>query len=178
MSEQTSKKYLAFMLGDEKYAVNVKNVREILELTNITHIPCTYDFMRGVINLRGSVVPVIDMRLKFNMAATEKTINTCIIVIETKIEDDLIIIGALADSVLEVIDLNQSQIEPPPRIGTKIDTNFIMGVGKHEEEFIIILDMQKIFSEKDISESILDVKKDLSEQETSSIPETVGANLK
>ncbi len=178
MSEQTSKQYLAFMLGDEKYAVNVKNVREILELTNITHIPCTYDFMRGVINLRGSVVPVIDMRLKFNMAATEKTINTCIIVIETKIEDDLIIIGALADSVLEVIDLNQSQIEPPPRIGTKIDTNFIMGVGKHEEEFIIILDMQKIFSEKDISESILDVKKDLSEQETSSIPETVGANLK
>ena len=171
MSEQTIKQYLTFMLGDERYAVNVKNVREILELTNITQIPCTYEFMRGVINLRGSVVPVIDMRLKFDMSATEKTIDTCIIVIETKIKDDLIVIGALADSVQEVIDLEQSQIEPPPGIGTKIDTNFILGVGKYEDEFIIILDMAKVFSEKDISELLKDVNKDLSEQETSPIPE-------
>ncbi len=170
MSEQSTKQYLTFMLGDEQYAVNVKNVREILELTNITQIPCTYEFMRGVINLRGSVVPVIDMRLKFDMSATEKTIDTCIIVIETKIEDDLIVIGALADSVQEVIDLEQSQIEPPPGIGTKIDTNFILGVGKYEDEFIIILDMAKVFSEKDISELLKDVNKDLSEQETSPIP--------
>ncbi len=171
MSEQSTKQYLTFMLGDEQYAVNVKNVREILELTNITQIPCTYEFMRGVINLRGSVVPVIDMRLKFDMPATEKTIDTCIIVIETKIKDDLIVIGALADSVQEVIDLEQSQIEPPPGIGTKIDTNFILGVGKYEDEFIIILDMAKVFSEKDISELLKDVNKDLSEQETSPIPE-------
>ena len=171
MSEQSTKQYLTFMLGDEQYAVNVKNVREILELANITQIPCTYEFMRGVINLRGSVVPVIDMRLKFDMAATEKTIDTCIIVIETKIEDDLIVIGALADSVLEVIDLDQNQIEPPPGIGTKIDINFILGVGKYEDEFIIILDMAKVFSEKDISELLKDVNKDLSEQETSPIPE-------
>ena len=138
--------YLTFRLSDEVFAVDISKVREVLDFTTVTKVPRTPEFMRGVINLRGSVVPVVDMRLKFGMEKTEKTVNTCVIITEVALEGERIIIGALADSVQEVIDLEPGQIEPPPRIGTKLRIEFIKGMGKRDERFIIILDIDKIFT--------------------------------
>jgi len=138
--------YLTFRLAQETFAVDVAKVREILDFVAITKVPQTPDFMRGVINLRGSVVPVVDMKLKFGMEPTEKTVNTCIIVLEVTIENETTIVGALADSVQEVVELDPSQIEPPPRIGMKLNIDFIKGMGKLNDEFVIILDTDQIFS--------------------------------
>jgi purine-binding chemotaxis protein CheW len=143
--------YLTFKLSDEVFALDVAKVREILEITTITKVPQTPDFMRGVINLRGSVVPVIDMRLKFGMSATEQTVNTCIIVVEINMDGDITVLGALADSVQEVVELQPESIEAAPHIGTKPNTEFIRGMGKHDGSFIIILDVDKVFSSDEIS---------------------------
>lgn len=146
-----SRQYLTFSLDDEIFAVDVAKVREILEFSTITKVPQTPGFMRGVINLRGSVVPVIDMRLKFGMAETERTVNTCIIVVEIASGDETIVLGMLADSVQEVFEMEPGSIEPAPRIGMKLDTSFIMGMGKHDEQFIIILDIDQVFSGNELS---------------------------
>lgn len=138
--------YLTFKLGDEVFALDISQVREVLDFTTVTKVPRTPEFMRGVINLRGSVVPIVDMRLKFGMSKTEKTVNTCMIIVEIVLDGERLIVGALADSVQEVIELDPGQIEPPPRIGTKLNTEFIRGMGKREENFIIILEVDKIFS--------------------------------
>lgn len=143
--------YLTFKLGDEIFALDISKVREVLDYTNITRVPRTPEFMRGVINLRGSVVPVVDMRLKFGMTKTEQTVNTCIIIAEISIDGDTTVLGALADSVQEVIDLGAEQIEPAPRIGTRLRTDFIRGMGKRDEQFVIILDIDKIFSADELS---------------------------
>ncbi|MDD2319864.1 MAG: chemotaxis protein CheW [Geobacteraceae bacterium] len=144
--DKENRQYLTFKLEQETFAVDVAKVREILDFVSITKVPQTPDFMRGVINLRGSVVPVVDMKLKFGMEATEKTVNTCIIVLEVFFENETTIVGALADSVQEVVELDPSQIEPPPRIGMKLSIDFIKGMGKLNEEFVIILDTDRIFS--------------------------------
>ncbi|MHB8057497.1 MAG: chemotaxis protein CheW [Desulfuromonadaceae bacterium] len=144
--ELQTTQYLTFNLSDEVFAVDVGRVREILEITSITKVPQTPEFMRGVINLRGSVVPVIDMRLKFGMSETERTVNTCIVVVEVDMDGENIVLGALADSVQEVIEMESSQIEAAPHIGTHLNTDFIKGMGKHEGRFVMILDIDKIFS--------------------------------
>jgi purine-binding chemotaxis protein CheW len=143
--------YLTFKLADEIFALDVAKVREILEQTTITKVPQTPDFMRGVINLRGSVVPVIDMRLKFGMSATQQTVNTCIIVAEVQMDDEVIVLGALADSVQEVIEMAPEQIEAAPHIGTRLNTDFIKGMGKHDGRFIMILDIDKIFTNEELA---------------------------
>ncbi len=143
--------YLTFKLEDEIFALDISKVREVLDFTAVTKVPQTPDFMLGVINLRGSVVPVVDMRLKFGMTRTEKTVNTCIIIVEIDIEGEITIIGALSDSVQEVLDLEPDQIEPAPRIGTRLKTKFIKGMGKKDEQFIIILDIDKIFSADELA---------------------------
>ncbi|MDD5007912.1 MAG: chemotaxis protein CheW [Syntrophorhabdaceae bacterium] len=146
-----TRQYLTFQLGSEIFAIDVSNVREILEFTTVTKVPQTPEFMRGVINLRGSVVPVLDMRLKFGMSVTEKTVNTCIIVVEVSFEGETTIIGALVDSVQEVFELEPDQIEPAPKIGTQLRTEFIRGMGKRDDQFIIILDADKVFSSEELS---------------------------
>lgn len=146
-----TRQYLTFKLAEEIFAVDVAKVREILEFTSITKVPQTPEFMRGVINLRGSVVPVMDMRLKFGMPETEKTVNTCIIVVEVNHEGETIVIGALADSVQEVFELEPEQIEPAPRIGSRLNTDFILGMGKHDGAFIMILDIDRTFSSQEIA---------------------------
>ena len=147
MSEiSAATQYLTFTLAEEVYAVDVGRVREILEISSITKVPQSPEFMRGVINLRGNVVPVIDMRVKFGMSATERTINTCIIVVEVKMGDEVVILGSLADSVQEVIEMEPSQIEAAPHLGTQLNTSFIKGMGKHDDRFVIILDVDRIFS--------------------------------
>ena len=138
--------YLTFTLVEEVFAVDVARVREILEITSITKVPQVPDFMRGVINLRGCVVPVIDLRLKFGMPETAQTVNTCIIVVEVMMDGESIVLGALADSVQEVIEMEPSQIEAAPHIGTHLKTEFLKGMGKHNERFVMILDIDKVFS--------------------------------
>ncbi len=143
--------YLTFKLGDEIFALDISKVREVLDFTTVTKVPRTPDFMRGVINLRGSVVPVVDMRLKFGMTMTDKTVNTCIIITEISLDGDTTVLGALADSVQEVIDLEPDQIEPAPRIGTRLKTDFIRGMGKRDDHFIMILDIDRVFSAEELS---------------------------
>ena len=143
--------YLTFKLADEVFSLDVAKVREILEFTAITKVPQTPDFMRGVINLRGSVVPVIDLRLNFGLTCTEQTVNTCIIVVEVNLDGEVIVLGALADSVQEVVEMEPGLIEPPPNIGTKLNTAFIKGMGKIDNAFVMILDIDKVFSCNDLA---------------------------
>ena len=135
-----------FMLSNEIYGIEISKVREVMDFKKITIVPKTPDFMKGVINLRGGVVPVIDLRLKFGMEETEKTVDTCIIIVDISVDGEQTFIGALADSVKEVITLEAENIEPAPKIGTKLDTDFIKGMGKLNEEFVIVLDIEKIFT--------------------------------
>jgi purine-binding chemotaxis protein CheW len=146
-----TRQYLTFKLGNEVFATDVAKVREVLDLTPITAIPRTPDFMAGVINLRGSVVPVVDLRQCFGMSKTENTRNTCIVVVEVLLDSESIVIGALADSVEEVIDLEPEQIEPAPRIGAHIRTDFIRGMGKRDTQFIMILDIDRVFSAEELA---------------------------
>lgn len=147
ISEATGiQQYLTFQLNQETFAVEVGKVREILDVSTITKVPQTPGYVRGVINLRGGVVPVIDLRQRFGMPRAEDTVNTCIIVVEVSAGGESIILGTLADSVQEVFDLDSDQIEPAPRIGIKLDTEFVKGMGKHSGGFIIILDIDKLFS--------------------------------
>jgi purine-binding chemotaxis protein CheW len=146
-----TRQYLTFKLGNEVFATDVAKVREVLDLTTITKIPRTPDFMSGVINLRGSVVPVVDLRLCFEMTKTESTRNTCIVVVEVLLDNESTVIGALTDSVEEVIDLEPDQIQPAPRIGTQIRTDFIKGMGKRDTQFIMILDIDRVFSAEELA---------------------------
>jgi len=146
-----TRQYLTFRLSNETFAIDVAKVREVLDLTTITAIPRTPEFMSGVINLRGSVVPVVDLRLCFEMTKTESTRNTCIVVVEVLLDGESTVIGALADSVEEVIDLEPDQIQPAPRIGTQIRTDFIRGMGKRDAQFIMILDIDRVFSADELA---------------------------
>jgi purine-binding chemotaxis protein CheW len=138
--------YLTFKLEDEVFALDISKVREVLDFTTITKVPKTPDFMRGVINLRGSVVPVVDLKLKFGMNRTEKMVNTCIIITEVTVDGETAVLGALADSVKEVMDIESDHIEPAPAIGTQLNTEYIKGMGKQNDRFFIILDIDKVFS--------------------------------
>lgn len=146
VSTAGSTQYLTFKLEEETFALVVSKVREILDFTTVTKVPQTPEFMRGVINLRGSVVPVMDLRLKFGMTATEKTVSTCVVVVETLLDNENMVLGVLADSVQEVIDLETDQIEPAPRIGSKLNTDFILGMGKRDDQFMMILDIDQVFT--------------------------------
>ncbi|MBI5640134.1 MAG: chemotaxis protein CheW [Nitrospirae bacterium] len=151
--EETTQ-YLTFRLDEEIFAIDISQVREVLDLTTVTRIPRTPDFMRGVINLRGNVVPVVDMRLKFGMPMTEKTVNTCIIIVEIAAEGGSAVLGALADSVQEVIDLESEQIESVPKFGTALEVECIKGMGKRDGRFIMILDIDRIFSDGEIASTL------------------------
>ncbi len=142
--------YLTFRVGDEVFALDVFQVREVLDLITITKVPRSPEFMRGVINVRGSVVPVVDLRLKFGLSKTENSMDTRIIVMDLFLDDENTIIGALADSVHEVMELDLSQIEPPPKIGMRWRTEFIRGIGKHDGQFIIILDIDRVFTSEEL----------------------------
>ena len=142
--------FLTFTLDEEQYAVDVAKVREVLEYTKVTRVPRMPEFMCGVINLRGSVVPVIDLRLKFGLPAAEKTINTSIVVMEINLADEILVLGALTDSVKEVIDMEPKDIEPAPKIGARLNTEFIKGMGKKNDNFVIILDIDRVFSSDDV----------------------------
>lgn len=168
--------YLTFRLDEETFALDVRQAREVLDLTSITRMPGTPEFVRGVINVRGNVVPVVDLKVKFRFrqavqqkkdasakedaesagtkrlaAKTKTTKDTRIIVVELEMDKETVILGALADSVEEVIELTPEHIESTPKIATKWRTEYIKGIGKKNEQFIIILDMDKIFSTQELA---------------------------
>ncbi len=143
--------FLTFKLDEEIYALDILQVREVLDYTAITKVPKMPQFMRGVINLRGGVVPVIDLRLKFGLNMSENTVDTCIIIMEITLDGETTLLGALADSVQEVITLDSEMIEPPPKIGTRLNTEFIKGMGKKNDDFIILLDIDRVFSSEELS---------------------------
>ncbi|MBF0463625.1 MAG: chemotaxis protein CheW [Nitrospirae bacterium] len=152
MAEETNfLQFLTFKLDDEVFAIHIEKIREVLEFTTVTKMPRTPEFMRGVINLRGSVVPVIDLKQKFGMSYTEKAVDTCVVIVEVNMEDEKIVLGAMVDSVKEVMELEKSAIEPPPKIGTQLSNEYIEGMGKQDEEFIIILDIDMIFSADELT---------------------------
>jgi len=142
---------LTFFLGDETFSIEIGRVREVLDYTIVTNVPRMPGYMQGVINLRGGVVPVIDLRLKFGMPAISVSVNTCIIIVEAVVGGDGAVLGLLADSVQEVVELERGNIQPAPRIGTRLDTGFIKGIGRQDDRFIIILDIDKIFSADELA---------------------------
>ncbi len=143
--------YLAFVLDAETYSIEVSKVKEVLEYTKLTKVPGMPPYMRGVINLRGSVVPVIDLRLKFGLHMADTTKDTSIIVLEIRMEENTHTVGALVDAVKEVIELKDSDVEPSPRIGTRLKTDFISGMGKQDSGFNIILNIDRIFSTEEMA---------------------------
>ncbi len=150
MSAQPTQ-YLTYKLGDEMFAVGVSQVREILEMAPITKVPTAPDYMRGVVNVRGNAIPVVDLRLKFGLPRDEDTLHTRIIVLELKLDGESCVIGGIADSVHEVIELDPSQTTPPPTIAMRWRSDFIRGMGRRGEEFIIILDIDAVFTAGDLA---------------------------
>jgi purine-binding chemotaxis protein CheW len=142
--------YLTFRLDNEVFALDISKVREVLDFTSITRVPRMPELMRGVIDLRGSVVPVIDLRLTFGMSQTERTVTTCIIIAEVTVDNETAVLGALADSVQEVLDLGPDHIEPAPKIGTRLNTEFIKGMGRQNDQFVIILDIDKVLTSDEL----------------------------
>ena len=151
--EQTidTNQYLTFTLDKEIFALDIGTIREVLEMTAITRIPRTPEYMCGVINLRGHAVPVVDMRLKLNMSKGEVTVDTCIIIVEVAFDGDTTIMGAMVDSVREVSEMPPDTIEPAPKMGAAVDSKFIRGMGRQGDDFVIILDVNRIFSAEELA---------------------------
>jgi purine-binding chemotaxis protein CheW len=142
--------YITFKLGDELFAIDVARVREVLDLTEITRVPTAPPYMRGVVNVRGSAVPVVDLRLKFGLDPAPDTVNTRIVVLELDIDGQLAVVGGLADSVHEVLELERAQIREPPRIAMRWRADMIEGLGKKGDQFIIVLDISRVFSTDEV----------------------------
>ena len=137
--------YLAFTLGSETFAMDIRSIREVIQFGGITEIPLTPPFIRGVINLRGSVVPVIDLYVRFGRAGTAVAHRTCIVILELD-QENKVELGVLVDNVSEVLSIAQSEIEPAPAFGSDIRTEFIAGVAKVGERFVILLDVNRVLS--------------------------------
>jgi purine-binding chemotaxis protein CheW len=142
--------YLSFSLANETFALNVKKVLEVLQMQKITKVPQTPDYVRGILNFRGEILPVIDTRLKFNMPAIEDNSRTIIIVLDLVVKSKELKIGAIADAVSDVIEINDTEIKNLPEISSRYNTDFIYGMIRIKEEFIIVLDIDKVFSEEEI----------------------------
>jgi len=138
--------YLAFTLGNETFAMDIRLIKEIIQYGDITEVPLMPEFVRGVINLRGSVVPVLDLSLRFGKACTDITRHTCIVILEVQHGDDIVVLGAIVDQVNEVMEIGSSDIEPAPAFGSNLRSDFISGVGKVGGKFVILLDVNHVLS--------------------------------
>ena len=151
IADQGPQQYLTFSLSSEMFAVGILHVKEIIEYGNLTEIPMMPPFIRGVINLRGSVVPVVDLAARFGGHRTEISKRTCIVIIEIADGDLRQDIGIVVDAVSEVLEIPGSEIEPPPSFGAKIRADFIFGMGKVAGKFVIILNIDKVLSVEEIA---------------------------
>jgi len=144
--------YLGFYVAEEEYAIGILRVKEILEYDTITKVPGTPPSIRGVINLRGSVVPVVDLALKFGLPASPITKRTCIVVVEVDLDGERTVMGVLVDAVSQVMDLGPGDIEPPPAFGTRVHMDHLLGMGKAGKRFILLLDIDRILSVNELME--------------------------
>jgi len=148
---ETLNSFLTFRLGDELFAANVSKVLEILEIPKITKVPRSPAFMRGVVNLRGNVLPVIDTRSKFGLPSVDDTVNSCILVLNIEMEEKEIRLGAIVDEVQEVMEIDAAMIQPLPTVGAKYKTEFIEGMVKLNEQFIMVLNLNLVFTSSEVT---------------------------
>jgi purine-binding chemotaxis protein CheW len=146
--------YLTFFIRGEEYAVAILRVKEIIEFETVTRVPTTPAHVRGVINLRGAVLPVVDLAAKFGHGTTEPSRTTCIVVVETRLGDELLTIGMLADAVSEVLEIADQAIEPPPAFGTNIRVDFLVGMAKLDDRLALVLDIDSILSPAEAQQAI------------------------
>ena len=146
--------YLTFFIRGEEYAVGILRVKEIIEYETVTRVPAVPSHVRGVINLRGALLPVVDLAAKFGADESAPTKTTCIVVVETKLDDEIVIAGIVADAVSEVVDVADDQIEPPPPFGTGVRVDFLTGMGKLDGRLVLILDIDRVLSPVEIQETI------------------------
>ncbi|WP_320040697.1 chemotaxis protein CheW [uncultured Desulfobacter sp.] len=144
-------KYLTFSLESEEYGIGILKVKEIIGMLPITSVPRTPDFVKGVINLRGKVIPVIDLRSKFDMKSISYNDRTCIIVVEIDAEQSTVLIGIVVDTVSEVLNIKEDEIEEPPAFGTKLDTRYILGMAKQDAGVKILLNIDKVLSSDEMA---------------------------
>jgi purine-binding chemotaxis protein CheW len=148
---EEQRQYLSFMLSGESYAISILRIKEIIQYGQLTEVPRMPNFIRGVINLRGTVVPVIDLSVRFGKPPAPLGSRNCIIIIDVEIEDETHSVGVMVDAVNAVLEISDSEIEPAPRFGTNIHAEFIAGMGKINGKFVIILNIQQVLSMKDMA---------------------------
>jgi purine-binding chemotaxis protein CheW len=151
MAKHEQTQHLTFQLAGEEYAVGILKVKEIIEFGTLTVVPNTPPSVRGVINLRGNVVPVVDLAVKFGMAPSPITHRTCIVIVEVTLDAAPVTMGVIADSVSQVVDLAASDILAPPAFGTRIKADFLQGMAKADKKFLLILDIDKVVSADEVS---------------------------
>jgi len=144
--------YLGFFIADEEYAVGILHVKEILQFEVITRVPGMPPTIRGVTNVRGSVVPVIDLAVRFSLPETAMTNRTCIVIVEVDLDGQRTLMGLMADSVSQVMDLGPDDIQPPPAFGTRVHMDYLLGMGRSGKKFILILDIDRILSVDELME--------------------------
>lgn len=143
--------FLTFVLSDEEFAVPIMQVKEIIEYDGLTSVPMVPEFIAGALNLRGGIVPVVNLAIKFGMEPSEMTRRTCVVVMEVMMDNEPTVMGMLVDKVLQVLDITEENIEPAPSLGAQIRTDFIRGMGKLEDRFVIILAINKVLSAEEIA---------------------------
>jgi purine-binding chemotaxis protein CheW len=148
---QEMQQYLTFMLGGEVFAIGILHIKEIIEYGHLTTVPMMPAFIRGVINLRGAVVPVVDLASRFGRKPSEVTRKSCIVIIELDVEGETQVVGVVVDAVNEVLEIAGADIEPPPSFGTRIRSDFIAGMGKVQERFVIILNVNQVLSAEELA---------------------------
>lgn len=142
--------YLTFYVAGEEYAVTILKVTEIIECVSLTYVPGTPSWIRGVLNLRGAVVPVVDLAVKFGLAPTVLTPRTCVVMVELEHEGERLVLGVMADSVHQVVELGPDQIQPPPSFGPKVRVDCIQGMGNSGDAFVVLLDIDRVLSSSEI----------------------------
>ena len=151
-TDGATQQYLTFSLGEELFATDIRTVREIIQHASMTVVPLMPDFVRGVINLRGAVVPVIDLQSRFGRSTSVVGKKTCIVIFDASSEGEKIELGLMVDAVSEVIQIEPAQIEAPPQFGTSVKRDFIRGIGKVQEDFIVILDIERALNIDDMAQ--------------------------
>jgi purine-binding chemotaxis protein CheW len=149
-----SEQYLTFIIRGEEHAVPILRVKEIIEFETVTGVPGTPPWVRGVINLRGAILPVVDLAAKFGHPPSPVIKTTCTVVVETELRGEMISVGVMADAVSEVLDLSSDQIEPPPSFGTQIRVDYLLGMGKLERKLVLILDIDRLLSPVELEHAV------------------------
>jgi len=180
ITERDVQQYLTFMIGAEEYAVSLLKVKEIIEYDTITEVPKTPEWVRGVINLRGSVVPVIDLAVKFRQSPSVAGKLTCIVITEVECEGEATVMGVMADSVRQVIDLKPQEIEEPPSFGTRVKVDYLLGMARAGKKFCLILDTEKVLSTDELLElpdSVAEPENLEPEDASGEVPAVVDASM-